>query len=53
MVLPVVGQVSSLVGCSSPLHVLWGFATRLGLGATHIVVGTTQEKVVVGDVVHF
>jgi hypothetical protein len=39
MVLPVVGQGASLVGCSSPLDVVWGFATWPRLGASHIVVG--------------
>jgi hypothetical protein len=53
MVLPVVGQVACLVGCSSPLDVVWGFATQPGVGAAHIVVGPAGGKAVRGDVVHF
>ena len=53
MVLPVVGQGASLVGCSSPLDVVWGFATWPGVGATHITVGSSEGQAILGDVVHF
>jgi hypothetical protein len=38
----VVGQVESLVGCSSPLGVEWGFAARIGVVVAHIVVGPAK-----------
>jgi hypothetical protein len=53
MVLPVVGQGASLVGCSSPLDVVWGFATRSGVGAAHIVVGPAGGQAGLADVVHY
>ena len=53
MVLPMVGHGASLVGCSSPLDLVWGFATRLGVGAAHIVVGPTRGQVGLADVVHY
>jgi hypothetical protein len=39
MVMTVVGKVASLIGCSSPLDVVWGFSTRPKVGAANIVVG--------------
>jgi hypothetical protein len=53
MVQPVVGQGASLVGCSSPLDVVWDFSTRLGVGATHIVVGPARGQAGLEDVVHY
>jgi len=53
MVLLGMGKVASLVGCSSPLDVVWCFATRSRVGAAHIVVGPARGQVVLGDVVHF
>jgi hypothetical protein len=53
MVLPVVGQGASLVGCSSPLDVVWGFATCSGVGAAHIFVGPVGGQEGLADVVHY
>jgi hypothetical protein len=50
-----VGLDASLVGCSLPLGVVWGFITQLGGGGVvaHIVVGPAEGQAVLGDVVHF
>jgi hypothetical protein len=53
MVLPVVGQGAYLVGCLSPFDVVWGFATCLGVGAAHIIVGPYGGQVGLEDVVHY
>jgi hypothetical protein len=53
MVLPVVGQCASLVGFSSPLDVVWGFATRSRVGTAHIVVGPAGEQAGLADVIHY
>jgi hypothetical protein len=53
MVLLVLGKVASLIGLSSPLDVVWGFARQSGVGAAHIFMGPAGEKAVLGNVVHF
>jgi len=53
MVLPVVGKGAYLVGCSSPLGEVWGFATWSGVVAAHIFVGPAGGQAVLVDVVHY
>ena len=46
-----VGQGVSLIGCSSPLDVVWGFAKKPEVVVANTVVGPAEGKVASKDVV--